>query len=331
VAGQPLVLLDQTAAQSELAAAEARQQEAQAENTIIGAGGKPGVVASLESSVQTATAAVQVAQRNYDSMLRLQEHQAATKLQVNEAKDALDRAKLQLASAQAQRRSVVTTNDRAVAQAKLNDARAAVLLARRGLSLRSVVAPLTGTVYQFDLKIGSYLQPGQEVGLVGCLDKMKVTMYVDEPDLGRVALGMPAIITWDARPGEKWQGEVTGLPTEVTALSSRTVGEVTTYVNNPGHVLLPGVSVNATIVSRLVKDALAVPKAALRNAHGETGVFQLQGKALAWTKVTAGVSDLNNVQIVSGLQPGALVADRVISPGDAELVSGMKVRVNRDR
>jgi RND family efflux transporter MFP subunit len=185
---------------------------------------------------------------------------------------------------------------------------------------------MSGTVYQFDLKVGAYLQAGDLVALVGNLDEVKVIVYVDEPDLGRVGLGMPVSITWDARPGQTWWGRVDKLPTEVIALGTRTVGEVTTIVENPNHDLLPGVTVNATIVSKVVKDALSIPKAALRLINGTSGVYRLEGKTIAWTPVKPGVSDINNVQILSGLQEGAKVADRVIEPSDAELRNGMQVR-----
>ena len=83
---------------------------------------------------------------------------------------------------------------------------------------------------------------------------------------------------------------------------------------------------NATIVSSVVKDALSIPKAALRTAAGSTGVYRLAGKTILWTQVKAGVSDINNVQILSGLESGAKVADRVIDPSDAELTNGMRVK-----
>ncbi|MBV9764315.1 MAG: efflux RND transporter periplasmic adaptor subunit, partial [Acidobacteriaceae bacterium] len=252
--------------------------------------------------------------------------QAATKLQVQDAKDALDRSKLQLAAFEDQRRTLVTSSDRSVAQAKLHDAEASVALAQHKVSLGEVRAPISGTVYQFDLKIGAYVQPGDLVALIGDLDRVKVIVYVDEPDLGRVAENMPVKITWDALPGQSWYGRVDKLPTQVTALGTRTVGEVSTIVGNPNHDLLPGVTVNATIISQTVKDALSVPKAALRTLAGSNGVYKLQGKSLAWTPVKTGISDVNNVQIVSGLQPGDHVADRVIEPSDAEIKNGMRVR-----
>jgi HlyD family secretion protein len=325
-AGQILVMLDTSAAQADLAASLAREEEAQAEETSAGQGGKAGQLASLNDSAATAQAAIQVAQRNYDSLQRLEQRQAATKQQVRDAKDALDRAKLQLSTLQDQKRTLVTASDRSVARAKVHDAQAAVALAQHQIGLGQVRAPIGGTVYQFDLKIGAYLQPGELVAMIGDLDEVKVTVYIDEPDLGRVALGMPVSITWDGRPGQKWRGHVDKLPTEVVALNARTVGEVTTVVSNPNHDLLPGVSVNVTILSRETNDAVSIPKAGLRSMRGQNGVYKLQDNSIVWTPVKTGISDINNVQILSGLQLGDRVLDRVIQPSDAEIKNDMRVK-----
>ena len=325
-AGQTLVTLDATAAQSAVTEALARQQEALAENSVLGAGGKAATLASLNDSIRSAESAVEVAQRNYDALQRLAGAQAATKLQVLEAKDALERAKLQVLSFQNQRETLVTQTDRSVAQAKLRDAEAALNLARHRVRLAAIAAPVSGALYQFDLKVGAYLDPGALVGLVGNLDQVKVSVYVDEPDLGRVAMGMPVSIGWDARPGRTWRGQVNKLPTEVTALGTRTVGEVSTVVDNPNHDLLPGVTVNAIIVSKVAKDTLSIPKAALRSFRGSSGAYRLNGNTLRWAPITAGVSDVNNVQVLSGLSVSDRVADRVVEPGDTELRDGLKVK-----
>jgi HlyD family secretion protein len=329
-AGQTLVRLDVTAAQTDVAAAQAREQEARAETTTLGQGGKASQLANLTNSIRSAEVAVEVAQRNYDSSQRLLAQQAVTKLQAQDASDALERAKLNLASLEDQRRTLVTTIDKTVADARLHDAQAAVALAQHHVALGDIKAPIAGTVYQFDLKVGAYMQPGELVALIGDLDQMKVTVYVDEPDLGRVSGNLPVTITWDARPGQKWLGRVEKLPTEVIALGTRTVGEVTTIVQNPNHDLLPGVTVNATITSKLVNDALSIPKAALRTLRGANGVYTLHGDTLAWTPVRTGASDVNNVEILSGLQQGDRVADRVVEPSDAEIRNGLRVRALGD-
>jgi HlyD family secretion protein len=263
-------------------------------------------------------------------MQRLATQQAATKLQVQDAKDVADRAKLQLSALEDQRRTLVTETDKAVAQARLHGAQAEVGLAQHRVGLGDIRAPISGTLYQFDLKLGAYMQPGDLVGLIGDLNQVKVTVYVDEPDLGRIAVGMPVTITWDARPGQKWYGHVEKLPTEVTALGTRTVGEVTTIVDNPNHDLLPGVTVNAIIISKVVPDALAIPKAGLRVIQGVNGVFKLEGNTIVWIPVKAGVSDINNVEILQGLKQGDKIADRVVEPSDAEIQNGMRVRAAVD-
>jgi HlyD family secretion protein len=303
-AGQTLVLLDTTAAQSDLADALARQQQAQAENEMLSQGGKASQIASLNDSIRTAQEALKIAERNYEAMQHLAAQQAATKLQVQDARDALDRARLQLAALENQRRTLVTSNDKAVAQARLHGAQAEVELAQHRIGLGDIKAPISGTLYQFDLKLGAYMQPGDLVGLIGNIDQAKVTVYVDEPDLGRVGVGMPVTITWDARPGQKWFG----------------------HVEKPNHDLIPGVTVSATIISKVVPDALTIPKAALRVIQGVNGVYKLEVDHLVWTPVKAGVTDINNVEILSGLKQGDKVADRVIEPSDAEITTGMRVR-----
>ena len=80
--GQTLVTLDTTAAQADLAAALAKQEEAQAEMRTLGEGGKAAVVADLDDRIRSARAAVETAQRIYDSDRRLLQQQAITKLQV---------------------------------------------------------------------------------------------------------------------------------------------------------------------------------------------------------------------------------------------------------
>ncbi|MBV9265098.1 MAG: efflux RND transporter periplasmic adaptor subunit [Acidobacteriaceae bacterium] len=325
-AGQPLVTLDTAAAQSALTSALAQEQQARTETATLGHGGRPSQLAAIEDQVRTAQTTLEIAQRNYDSMRRLASEQAATKLQVLDAKDALDRAKLQLQAAQDRRQTLVTSSDKTDAQARLENAQAAVALAKHQLQLGTIVAPNAGTVYQFDLKLGAYLQPGDLVALIGDLDRMKVMVYVDEPDLGRVGLGMAVNVTWDARPGQRWWGRVDRMPTEVVALGSRTVGEVTTIVENPNHDLLPGVSVNATVVSKIAKDALGIPKAGLRTLNGSDGVYKLSGNKIVWTPVKTGISDVNSVEIFAGLGDGDKVADRVVEPSDAEIRDGMRVR-----
>ncbi len=113
---------------------------------------------------------------------------------------------------------------------------------------KSVVrAPIAGTVYQFDLKPGAYLNAGDLVATIGQLDRVRVKVFVDEPDLGRVARGNAGgdHLGRDARPA--MEGKVDRTPTQIVALGTRQVGEVVCVIDNPERELLPGTNVNVEI------------------------------------------------------------------------------------
>ncbi len=129
-AGQELVALDQTAAEADLAAARARVEEAQTELNTLKQGGKASSVADLEDRISAARDAVSFAQRTYDSDKRLFAQQAITRVQLNTDADSLTRAKLNLEALQNQKKTMVTTSDRSVAEARLKDAQSALALAQ---------------------------------------------------------------------------------------------------------------------------------------------------------------------------------------------------------
>jgi RND family efflux transporter MFP subunit len=182
-------------------------------------------------------------------------------------------------------------------------------------------APMDGTVYDFDLKVGAYLNPGDLVAKVGKLDRVRVTVYVDEPDMGKVRKGQAVNITWDALPGHQWKGEVDRLPTQVVPLATRQVGEVGCIIQNPDRDLLPNANINAEIQAAVIPGALVLPKETLRRQGSENGVFLLQGDRVVWRKVSLGVSSYTKSQILAGIQEG----DAVALPSEKALKGGLRV------
>lgn len=322
-AGTVLVTLESTEARSALKSAEARIQEIKADIATQESGGRAAELSEIESSLRAAHLQVDTAQRNLDSLKRLAAKNAATTLEVRLAQDTLDKANLQVAQLEARRRTLVSTADRAVSAAKLQDAEAAASLARHRVDETVIRAPISGTVYQVDLKPGAYLQPGDNVATLGKLDQVRVRVYVDEPELGRVARGEAVGITWEARPEMTWRGIVDQMPTQIVPLGTRQVGEVLCLINNPGRELLPGVNVNAEIISKVVKDGVSILKQALHYESRGKGVYKISVEGLVqWQLVTVGVSDINNVEILSGLR----IDDVVLLPSDVEVKEGAHVR-----
>jgi HlyD family secretion protein len=321
-AGQTLVVLDNAAELAALDTARAQIEEAKAEEITVQQGGKLSLRTDYAGRLQAAQLAYAAAQGRLESTERLYSKQAATRQDLLNAQAAVASAKQQMEAIENNRSSLVAPTDRSIAEAKLQDARAALELAQHKLSLTTIKSPMTGGAYQFDIRKGAYLEAGALVAMIGDLRQMRVRVYVDEPDLGRVSLGLPVEITWDARPGQKWHGRVTQTPTEVTALSTRQVGIVACVIDNPGGELLPGTNVDANIISKVVENAISIPKQALQTTSQGTGVWKLQGETIHWQPVTAGVSNITSVEVKSGLQPG----DRVVLPSDATLSNGMRVK-----
>ena len=177
-------------------------------------------------------------------------------------------------------------------------------------------------IYNLPIRLGTYLNVGDLVANVGVLDRLRVRVYVDEPELGRIAVGLPVTITWDALPGRQWDGEVERLPVQVQALGTRQVGEVLCTIQNPGHELVPGTNVSAEVRSSVIQNALTIPREALRRDPAGFGVFVLTGDTLHWHPVKTGASTINRAQITEGLAEG----DAVALSTDFPLHDGQQVR-----
>ena len=208
-----------------------------------------------------------------------------------------------------------------MAQARLKEAQSALELTRRKIAETIIRAPMAGVLYSLPIRLGTYLNQGDLVASIGRLDRMRVRVYVDEPELGRVAVGLPVTISWSALPGKQWRGTVEQMPAQVAPLGTRQVGEVLCTIENPDEELKPGTNVDAEIRSSTVEGALTIPKEALRRESTGTGVFILQGETVAWRNVKTGISSVTRVQITEGLSEG----DAVALPSERGLRAGERV------
>lgn len=321
-AGGIIASLNTREAQALVASAEARIAQARAELQLTQSGGRPGDQLEIETNLARARADQQIAQREYDALRRLQEKNAATAAEVTAARDRVELGKQQIAALEQKRTVLVSQTDRAVAQARLNDAEASAQAARQRVAAGIIRTPIGGVVYNLEARVGAYVNPGDLIANVGKLDRMRVLVYVDEPELGRVQHGMPVVITWDAKPGQQWAGTVESVPTQITALGSRQVGEVVCVVDTPNHEILPGTNINAEIRTNRIENALSIPREALRRQANQSGVLLLQGNTVHWRAVRTGASSVTRVQVLEGLAE----TDSVALPTEKPIQDGATVQ-----
>jgi len=321
-AGQLLLVLDDTRARSELAAAQTRLKAAQAEYSSLLAGGNQQQVLSRRASLEKATIERDSAQRKLSALERLQQRGAASPDEVAATRDLLARAQADLAELQ----SLVRYSPQAQArvQSEIADAQAAVDLAAQVLRNSNVRAPFAGTVYFLPARAGAYVNIGELLLQEADLSQLQVRAFVDEPEIGRLAIGQTVKISWDALPGHSWLGTVSTLPSTVVSRGSRVVGEILCKVDN-SELLLPNINVSATIVAGSKDNALTVPREAVREDSGHNYVYVLQDTRLHRREVKLGISNLTRVEILSGISENDVIGVQSYSP--TPMSDGVEVKI----
>jgi HlyD family secretion protein len=319
--GQVFAEVSQPGLREELESAEAREVQARAELSTLTAGGRSADLAEIEGNLAVFRKQREDAQATVDSLDRLVKKQAATAFELKQARDAVAEIDARIAALEKRRPALVGKGDLDAAQARVRDAGAAVALAKTHIAQNVITAPLSGVIYDLPVRAGAFVHPGDLLGSIGKIDPVRVRVYVDEPELGRVSIGQPVRITWDALQGKEWTGTVDKLPTQIVSLGARQVGEVLCTIHNEGHQLIPGTNVNAFILTQVVENGLTIPKTAVRRERG-TGVYVLQkDNTVRWTNVTTGASDALRVEVTGGLSEG----DQAMLPSDANVHDGDKV------
>ena len=320
-AGAVMATITDVSLQADIEAAQAKVNESYANLNALEAGGKPAEFTEIENSLARSRFDLDQAQKTLASLERLAAKHAATQQEVDAARDRIRQFELEIAGLDKRRKSLVSPPEVAVARARLADAQSALRLAQQRGALSVIHAPISGTVYGREVRQGSYVNAGDLIANIGRMDQMRVRVYVDEPELGRVAEGQPVTITWDALPGRQWQGKVEKKPVAIQALGSRQVGEVVCVIGNEGRALIPGTNVNAEIRTAVVENALVVPKETLRHDQQGDYVFLLKGDTIERRGVKRGTSSVSQVQILEGVSD----TDAVALPADIPLKAGDRV------
>ena len=138
-------------------------------------------------------------------------------------------------------------------------------------------------------------------------DKMKVTMNVDELDIGSMQEGLSAEITLDAVEGETFTGEITSVSGGASA--SNGVAQYPVEITfEKTEEMLSGMNASVAVIVEQAENVLIVPLAAVTDmgdkAYVYTGYDESSGEFTGQTEVTLGLSDENNVEIKSGLSEG---------------------------
>jgi HlyD family secretion protein len=325
-----------------IARLDASQLQAQLTQASANLMGATASVQTAQAAVLSADASVQAAEANVDRLQAMVDDAERNLARARELVEAgvaprrdLDTAQTAAAQAAAQKQQALAQVNQAKAQAQsarsqLNQAQAQAAQARASVDIASVnlertviKAPIDGVVVARNVDVGqtvaASLQAPTLFLIANDLTRMQVLADIDEADVGQLQPGALVRFTVDAYPSETFDGRISQV-----RLSPQTVQNVVTYtavidVANPESKLKPGMTANVNAVTAERRGVLTVPAAALRfrpedapaaepARRAGAAVYRVNGNNLEKTPVRTGLSDGQQVEIVSGLSEGDSVA-----------------------
>jgi multidrug efflux system membrane fusion protein len=252
---------------------------------------------------------------------------ASFKAQAIGAQLALDRAK-QLAARQFGPQSTADA-----AQATYDQANAGIAKTEALISQKLVRAPFDGELGVRHVEVGQFLTAGTQIVTLTDLSSVYANFTVTEKDSATLKVGQTVRLAVDAYLGKVFEGKITTVEPQINT-DTRNI-HVQGTIDNPEHILKPGMFATTTVVLPDKPAVVTVPETAVDYTLYGDSVFVIAEK-----KAEDGSSSLSAVRtfvrtgdrldgravITSGLKPG----DRVVAVGQLKLQSGAAVAISAD-
>lgn len=223
-----------------------------------------------------------------------------------------------------------TTADIAALDAQIEQAHIAVDTAKVNLGYTKIVAPMDGTVVYVAVQEGQTVNANQTTPTIiklATLETMKVKVDISEADVVKVSPGQKAVFTILGDPQHQYDATLQQIEPAPDSISeddttsnssssssnSASSSTAAVYYNgilvapNPEGKLRISMTAQVSIILASAKGALVIPQTALL-AQGREGaatveVLDDKGKPVA-RKITTGISDAADIQVLDGLKAG---------------------------
>lgn len=289
--------------------------------------------AQSEASVNSALAALELAQANEARMRALFHQEYVSRQELEQTVKELKAARAQLDLARAQNRKD-----------------------RTNLEYSVIRSPVSGVVVSREVDIGQTVAASFQTPtlfkIAQDLSKMQIDSSFAEADVGSIQVGQPVRFTVDAFPNRSFKAVVKQRRINPTTLQNVVTYDVVVAVDNPEQILMPGMTayVNVTVAQR--KNVLMVPNAALRfkpsdmpakksktskeerqkerKKSASATVFVLENDKLKPVSITIGITDNKFTEVTSdGLKAGDLVVveETIENAGKGSTPSNMRMRM----
>jgi HlyD family secretion protein len=336
-AGQVLVRLEDDEYRAQLRQYQGQLTNLQARLEELQNGSRPEEVAKARADTEQAKADLENAKVSLDRTKQLVREGVLAKQSLDDAQAKYDGDVAKVASLQRTLDlSVLGPRKEQIAQVKgqIEQARGALEYAQTQLDNTIIRAPVTGTILDRNVERGEFVTNGfvGDKGAKGYLvtmadlNDLQVELDISQNDFPKLGPRQKGVITTDAYPDRKYQGEIAQVSPE--ADRAKATVQVKVKVLNPDEYLRPDMNATVSFYNDVkaapaseAKRVVVIPQGAVQNGS----VFVVvSGHARKRPVTTGGASD-KGVLVESGLIGGE---DLIIGP-PATLKDGQKVEVKR--
>ena len=301
---------ERTRAASQLASAQAMVRQAQAEYDKIGWAGDVGQTPQAVT-LEQATVAYETALANYNLATNPSDSQLAPLMAQ------LTQAELALALTLQPFRPV----DFAIAETAVEQAEAAVELARLQLDDTTIKAPFDGLVAELYISEGGTVGPQSPVALF-VTNEIEVVIDVEENRIGQVYEDQYAALRVAAFPGRDFPAVVNSVA-PVADTDTHTFAVKITPIDEEG-LLRSGMYADVSLLANEKQSTLLVPRAAIVLYNNQETVYVVNdNNTVEQRAITTGLINGEYAEIIEGLEPG----DTVVIAGQSNLVDGAPVEI----
>lgn len=337
--GQVLARLDDSEFRAQYDQALANLAAARAKLKELQAGSRPQEIAASKATVAQALATFNNTAINLKREQALFKEQIASQQQLTDAQSQYNVALAQLNNAR-QNYTIVKIGPRIedinAQRAVVQQNRAAVDYAQTMLDACEIRAPVSGTILERDVEIGEMVSNQNFGGNTGVkssvatmanLEDLLVELDINETDFPKVSMHQRCNVTADAYPNRIYKGYVYEIAPE--ADRQKATIQVKVKIDRPDSYLRPEMNAHVAFLApkstgaQTTSDALTIPSSAIVQRNGQPAVFVVDGSHARLVSIETGSQMNSQTQVVSGLDPNALV----IVAGQSALKSGERVKV----
>jgi len=197
------------------------------------------------------------------------------------------------------------------AELVVDEANLALEEARLNLEAAELDAPFDGTVLSVDAAAGDRVSVNTNILTIADLQEPLLQFWLEESDMGRVAVGNQVNVTFEALPDTTFTGRVVRVDPVLVSVSGTTAvqAEASLQLDEQNVTLLSGMTADVEVISSEARDAVIVPVEALKETEdGGYAVTVVRSNGeMEDRQVEVGIKDAVNAQILSGLELGETV------------------------